>query len=61
MDKLLKTEGINESNLDNIYEAVQFFIEREIKDNEDEVVEELDIDISKILEQGSDDKLSEEE
>ncbi len=64
MDDLLKTEGINEANLDNIYEAVQLFIEREIEDIEDEVedvLEELDIDISKILEQGSDDKLSEEE
>tara|TARA_Y100001980_G_C14454162_1_gene237423 strand:- start:115 stop:927 length:813 start_codon:yes stop_codon:yes gene_type:complete len=64
MDDLLKTKGINESNLDNIYEAVQLFIEREIEDIEDEVedvLEELDIDISKILEPGTDDKLYEEE
>ena len=64
MDDLLKMKGINESNLDNIYEAVQLFIEREIEDIEDEVedvLEELDIDISKILESGADDKLSEEE
>ncbi len=64
MDDLIKTKGINEANLDNIYEAVQLFIEREIEDIEDEVedvLEELDIDISKILEHSTDDKLSEEE
>ena len=59
MDDLLKMKGINESNLDNIYEAVQLFIERETED--EDVIEELDIDISKILEQVPDDSLSEEE
>ena len=64
MGDLLKTKGVNEKNLDNIYEAVQLFIEREIEDIEDEVedvLEELDIDISKILVHGTNDKLSEEE
>jgi len=64
MDVLLKTEGIDDENLDNIYEAVQLFIEREV-DNQDESKEDgsesFDIDISKILNQNSDASLDEEE
>ena len=66
MDQLLKTDGIKEQDLDNIYESVQLFIEREIeeeKDEEEDILGSLDIDISEILEENklSSDNQTEEE
>ena len=55
MDGLLSAEGIDDESLDEIYEAVQSFIEREVETN-DEEVESVDLalhDGEPILEQAS--------
>jgi len=53
MEDLLKIDSISEDDLDDIYEAVQLFIERkiEIVDEEDseDVIASLDLDISEIV------------
>ena len=55
MDDLLSAQGIDDESLDEIYEAVQSFIEREVETN-DEEVESVDLalhDGEPILEQAS--------
>ena len=55
MDDLLSAEGIDDESLDEIYEAVQSFIEREVEIN-DEEVESVDLALNageSILEQSS--------
>ncbi len=55
MDDLLSAQGIDDESLDEIYEAVQSFIEREVETN-DEEVESIDLALhvgEPILEQAS--------
>ena len=55
MDDLLSAQGIDDESLDEIYEAVQSFIEREVETN-DEEVESVDLALhagEPILEQAS--------
>ena len=44
MDALLSASGVDEDSLDTIYEAVQFFVERELEiESEDEESEDITI------------------
>ena len=55
MDDLLSAQGIDDESLDEIYEAVQSFVEREVETN-DEEVESVDLALhagEPILEQAS--------
>jgi len=48
MEDLLKSESINEKELDTIYEAVQSFVEREIdfdEENDENILENLDLEL----------------
>ena len=45
MDVLLSASGVDEDSLDNIYEAVQSFVERELEvPSDDEELEDINID-----------------
>ncbi len=52
MEDLLKIDSISEDDLDDIYEAVQLFIERKIdivdEEDSEDVISSLDLDISEI-------------
>ena len=46
MDDILKNSQISENILDGVYEAVQNFVEREVKEDSEHKDDELDGDVS---------------
>ena len=59
MDDLLLVQGVNEDNLDKLYESVQDFIEREIEEEVEEI--EMNIESELISDDSNADKINQEE
>ena len=59
MDDLLSVQGVNEDNLDKLYESVQDFIEREIEEELEEI--EMNVESELIPDDSNSDKINQEE
>ncbi len=59
MDDLLSVQGVNEDNLDKLYESVQDFIEREIEEELEEI--EMNVESELISDDSNADKINQEE